>query len=90
MLMKLSTALGVGMAAHRLRPYIQGLPEGARDISSYTIGSLVVFAMTLFIHDEDRSWPVAHLLALGAVGAGVVAGWVKDAFQPGEIPPLTQ
>lgn len=90
MLMKLPTAFGAGMAAHRLRPHLENLPEGARDITSYTIGSLVVFAVTLFLHDEDRSWPAAHLLALGAVGAGVVAGWVKDAFQPSEIPPLTQ
>ena len=87
MLTKLPTAFGAGLAAHQLRPYLKQLPEGPRELLSYTIGSLLVFVMTIFVHDDERSWPLSHALALGAVGAGVVTGWIKDAFQAQDVTP---
>lgn len=77
-----------GIALHQTRRYTHSLPEGWRELTSYTIGvtgTTPIFALWWHrlkdvTHPFERAF-LAFVLAFIGVGTGVSAGWLVDTFK---------
>ncbi len=78
----------LGVALHQLRPQIDKLSDGWRELTSYAVG--VTGAGPLFalwwhrLKDVENPFNrafLAFLLAFVGVGSGVATGWMLDTFK---------